>query len=89
MPAKTKKNTKKQQSLQSFEIPKGFWEKLYEFTGSTEDNRGFLLAMVNHENKPVIVSRVSNEIVFLGLHKFMQEYTNQMPDLVVNDGKED
>ena len=40
--------------FQQFQIPKKFFDKLYEFTGSEESSRGFICAYLKQDGDPVV-----------------------------------
>lgn len=73
-----------------FQIPKGFLEKLYEFTGNKEGNSGFILGYVDDDGKPLVISKSSNQIVDMGLRKALEKYLIQMEEgemsVDLNDG---
>ena len=41
----------------SFVLPESFLNEIFEFSGSTDGNRGFLLAFVNQEGSPMIFTK--------------------------------
>jgi hypothetical protein len=61
-------------SMESFQLPESFLEQLFEFSGSTEGNRGILLAFVNQEGSPLIFTKADNQIIELGLRKAVEKY---------------
>ena len=58
----------------NFVLPEKFLHQLFEFSGSTEGNRGILLAFVNQNGDPVIFSKSDNQIVEMGLRKAAEKY---------------
>ena len=57
-----------------FVLPEPFLDQLFEFSGSTEGNRGFLLAFVNQKGDPMVFSRSDNQIIDMGLRKALEKY---------------
>jgi len=43
-----------EQNLPRFNLPESFLEQLFEFSGSTDGNRGFVLAFVNQDGEPMV-----------------------------------
>lgn len=60
--------------LPSFIFPPSFLEQIFEFSGSTEGNRGFLLVSVNQEGAPTVYAKADNQIVEMGLRKAVEKY---------------
>ena len=60
--------------LPSFVFPERFLEQIFEFSGSTDGNKGFLLAFVNQEGSPMIYTRTDNQIIEMGLRKALEKY---------------
>ena len=58
----------------SFVLPEAFLNQLFEFSGSTEGNRGFMLAFVNQEGEPMVYTKADSKIIELGLRKAMEKY---------------
>lgn len=61
-------------NLPSFIFPEAFLEQIFEFTGSTEGNRGFLLVSVNQEGAPTVFAKADNQIIEMGLRKALEKY---------------
>tara|TARA_R110002020_G_scaffold86144_3_gene212402 strand:- start:3936 stop:4196 length:261 start_codon:yes stop_codon:yes gene_type:complete len=61
-------------SMEKFQLPESFLEQLFEFSGSTDGNRGILLAFVNQEGSPMIFSKADNQIIEMGLRKAVEKY---------------
>jgi hypothetical protein len=59
---------------ENFKIPTNFFDKFYDFTGSDESSRGFIMCYVNSNGDPVIYSRTPNAIVEMGLRKSLENY---------------
>lgn len=72
---------KKEQSsenFKNFKIPENFFNKLYEFTGSDESSKGFIVAYVSQDGCPMIYTKVANPIVEMGLIKALEKYLNEI-----------
>lgn len=62
-------------SLQSFQIPESFLEKLYEFTGNSSDSsKGFLVCYPDHQGNPMVYCRAGSQIVEMGVRKALEKY---------------
>jgi len=69
-----------EQNLPRFSLPRTFLEQLFEFSGSTDGNRGFVLAFVNQDGEPMIYTKADNQIVDLGLRKAMEKYLMELEE---------
>lgn len=69
-----------EEDLPSFTFPKSFLEQIFEFSGSTEGNRGFALVFVNQDGAPMIYSKSDNQIIELGLRKAMEKYLMELEE---------
>ena len=63
-----------------FQIPQEFLEKLYEFTGGSEGNSGFVLSYVDDQGKAMVYCRASSQIIEKGLRKSLEKYLIQMEE---------
>ena len=61
-------------NLPPFIFPSSFLEQIFEFTGSTEGNRGVVLASVNQEGAPTVYTKADNQIIEMGLRKALEKY---------------
>ena len=61
-------------SLQSFQIPESFLEKLYEFTGGSADSSRFLVCYPDHQGNPMVYCRAGSQIVEMGVRKALEKY---------------
>ena len=50
-----------------FVLPESFLNQLFDLSGSTDGNRGFVLAFVNQEGSPMVYSRSDSQIIEMGL----------------------
>jgi len=62
-------------SLESFQIPEGFLEKLYEFTGNVDSNsKGFLLCYSDQNGSPMVLCKAGSQILEMGIRKALEKY---------------
>ena len=69
-----------EQNLPRFNLPESFLEQLFEFSGSTDGNRGFVLAFVNQDGEPMVYTKADNQIIDLGLRKALEKYLIQLEE---------
>jgi len=72
---------KKQSSgedFKNFKIPDNYFNKLYEFTGSDESSKGFIVAYVSQDGCPMIYTKVASPLVEMGLIKAIEKYLNEI-----------
>ena len=62
------------EDLPKFEIPNSFLGKLFDFTGTGEGTRGFVLSFVNQDGRPMIFSKTDTQVVEMGLRKALETY---------------
>ena len=68
-----------QENFKSFKIPENYFNKLFEFTGSSdESSKGFIVAYVNQEGCPLIYTKIASPIVQMGLIKALENYLDDM-----------
>tara|TARA_R110001592_G_scaffold130031_7_gene343081 strand:- start:6323 stop:6583 length:261 start_codon:yes stop_codon:yes gene_type:complete len=60
--------------MPNFVLPESFLNQLFEFSGSTDGNKGFILAFVNQEGSPMIYTKADNQIIEMGLRKAIERY---------------
>lgn len=70
-----------EEDLPPFVLPKSFLEQIFDFSGSTDGNKGFVLAFVNHDGAPVVYTKSDNKIVEMGLRKALEKYIIEMEEL--------
>lgn len=63
-----------EENLPPFVLPKSFLDQLFEFSGSSDGNKGYILAFVNQEGAPMIYTKTDNRIVEMGLRKAIEKY---------------
>jgi len=67
------------EGFKNFKIPENYFNKLFEFTGSTdESSKGFIVAYVNQEGCPLICAKIASPIVQMGLMKALENYIDDM-----------
>jgi hypothetical protein len=62
------------ENLETFHIPESILNELFELTGESESNRGFLLACVGQDGRPFIYNKTATQVVELGIRKAVEEY---------------
>ena len=60
--------------MPNFVLPESFLNQLFEFSGSTDGNKGFILAFVNQQGSPMIYTKADNQIIEMGLRKAIERY---------------
>ena len=68
------------ENLDAFHIPESVLNELFELTGESESNRGFVLACVGQDGKPFIYSKSASQVIELGIRKALEEYLSEMQD---------
>ena len=63
--------------LPNFVLPESFLKQLFDFSGSSDGNRGFILAFVNQDGSPMVYTKTDNEIIDMGLRKALEKYIIQ------------
>ena len=61
-------------NLPEFVLHNSFLDQLFEFSGSTDGNKGFLLAFVNQNGSPVVYTKADNQIIEMGLRTAIERY---------------
>jgi len=60
--------------LPKFKLPQGLLEQLFEFSGSNDGNRGYMLVFINQEGAPMVYSKASSQIIEMGLRKAAEKF---------------
>ena len=68
------KKNQDSENFKQFKIPENYFNRLYEFTGSDESSKGFILAYVSQDGCPIIYTKVSSAIVEMGLRKALEKF---------------
>ncbi len=66
------------ENLERFNLPEKMLSQIFECTGQTDGDSGFILAYVNQQGTPSIVTKTHSSIVEMGLRKALEEYLEQM-----------
>ncbi len=66
------------ENLSEFNFPEGILSQIFEFTGSTGGDSGFILTHVNQMGTPSIITKASSPIVEMGLRKALEQYLEQV-----------
>jgi|DEB0MinimDraft_12_1074336.scaffolds.fasta_scaffold00003_48 hypothetical protein len=61
-----------------FSIPENFIDKIYEFSGGADKNKGMILALCTENGSPTIYSRHDSTIIELGLRKALENFLSDM-----------
>jgi hypothetical protein len=63
------------ENLPSFQMPEDLLEKLYEFTGGSNDySKGFLLVHTDQSGSPMIYAKYGSQIIDMGIRKALEQY---------------
>lgn len=65
-------------SLPEFAMPSNIISQIYEFSGSTEENKGIMLTFVDQNGTPQIITQASSPVIEMGLRKAMEEYLEEI-----------
>lgn len=60
-----------------FSIPDNFIDKIYEFSGGVDKNKGIILALCTENGSPTIYSKYESTIIELGLRKTLENFLSQ------------
>ena len=66
------------ENLGSFQLPENIINQLFEFTGSSGGDSGFILSYVNQEGLPSVITKANSPIIELGLRKALEQYLDQV-----------
>ena len=73
------------EELPEFQMPRNLLTQIYEFTGSTEENKGFMLIFVDQNGSPQIMTQASSQILEMGLRKATEEYLVEDAEMIKPD----
>jgi hypothetical protein len=68
--------------LPEFQMPRQVLDKIFEFTGSAEENKGFMLAYVDQSGTPQIITLASSLIIEMGIRKAVEDYITEYAEAV-------
>lgn len=66
--------------INQFAIPESYLKRLYDFTGTSDKDRGFMLAYVNQEGQVMIMQKAESQIIDLGLRKGVEKFLIDMEE---------
>ena len=66
------------ENLGNFQLPENMINQLFEFTGSTNGDSGFILSFVNQQGLPSVITKATSPIVEMGLRKALEQYPEQV-----------
>lgn len=66
------------ENLGDFQLPENMINQLFEFTGSTNGDSGFILSFVNQQGLPSVITKATSPIVEMGLRKALEQYLQQV-----------
>jgi hypothetical protein len=66
-------------------MPRNLLNQLYEFTGSSEENKGFMLVFVDQNGGPQIMTQACSQILEMGLRKATEEYLVEYSEIIKPD----
>ena len=64
--------------LGRFNLPEGLLSQLFECTGFSDGDSGFILAYVSTNGQPAVITKTCSQIVEMGLRKALEQYLEQM-----------
>lgn len=62
------------ENLGSFVMPESMLEKIFDLSGDANQSKGFILAFVDQDGKPIVYTRTQNQIIEMGLRKSLEKY---------------
>ena len=62
------------EDLDSFKLPDSLLDTIFELSGDANQHKGFILAFVTQEGKPIVYTRSQNQIIEMGLRKSLEQY---------------
>jgi len=69
------------ENFPSFQIPDNFLERLYEFTGNSEESsKGFLICYTDQNGQPLVLTKAGTTITEMGLRKALEKYLIQIEE---------
>lgn len=66
------------ENLSRFSLPESIISQLFELTGSGQGDSGFILAYVNQDGTPSIITKANSPIIELGLRQSLAQYIEQL-----------
>ena len=66
------------ENLNKFNLPESILTQLFEFSGSTGGDSGFILSFVNQEGLPAVITKANSPIIEMGLRKALEQCLEQV-----------
>tara|TARA_A100001011_G_C14320475_1_gene850335 strand:+ start:4365 stop:4631 length:267 start_codon:yes stop_codon:yes gene_type:complete len=66
--------------ISEFKVPDQLLQKIFEISGDTDHNKGFILVMVDQTGKPVVFTKSQSQIVDMGLRKSLEKYLIELEE---------
>ena len=66
------------ENLNKFNLPENILTQLFEFSGFTDGDSGFILTYVNQDGTPSIVTKTNSPVVEMVLRKALEQYLEQV-----------
>lgn len=63
-----------------FKIPDKILKNFFDFTGSTDGTRGYIMAFVDQSGRPLVHTMVESQIIEMGLRKALESYLEAVED---------
>jgi hypothetical protein len=73
------------ENLPPFAMPDSMVKQIYEFTGRSEEDKGFVLFFVDQNGCPQVISSCSSPIIEMGLLKSAEEYLDHVSNASKTD----
>jgi len=61
-------------NFDSFKMPDSMLDTIFELSGDAGQHKGFILAFVTQDGKPLVYTRAQNQIIEMGLRKSLEKY---------------
>ena len=68
------------EDMSEFKVPQQLLEKIFELSGDSDHNKGFVLCMVDQTGKPVVFTKSQSQIVDMGLRKSLEKYLIELEE---------
>jgi len=59
------------------DIPDSFLKKLFDFAGSKDNGRGYILCVLDRYGNPCVYSEQQSSVIEIGLRKYLSNYISQ------------
>jgi hypothetical protein len=68
------------ENLGNFVMPDSILERIFDLSGDANQSKGFILAFVDQDGKPIVFTRTQNQIIEMGLRKALENYLIETED---------